>query len=149
MIRRTENVPDTVEDTQQIDPTITKPWPIEIKFPFDQLMELDLVCAVHLVLANFLVMLINTLSSEKPCTKRDGDKVEGDPGNEDTHILADFVLGVEDDLRGWQESACWRHDVAKAVKRGQDLQFEQYGYSCRRAWRHRIGRSKAATLGAS
>lgn len=63
-------------------------------------MRLDPSCAVHLVLANFLVMLINTSSSEEPCTKRNGDKVDNDPGNEDTHILADFVLGVEDDLRG-------------------------------------------------
>lgn len=43
-------------------------------------------------------MLVNTSSSEEPCTKRDGDEVDDDPGYKDTRVLANFVLGVKDDL---------------------------------------------------
>lgn len=67
-------------------------------------MDLDLAKAVHLVLANFLVMLVNTSSSEEPCTNRDGDEVDDDPGNKDTHVLTNFVFGVKDDLMGGRVS---------------------------------------------
>lgn len=49
-------------------------------------------------------MLVNTSSSEEPCTNRDGDEVDDDPGNKDTHVLTNFVLGVKDDLMGGRVS---------------------------------------------
>lgn len=43
-------------------------------------------------------MLINAFSSKEPCTKRYGNEVHDEPGEKDTHVLADLVLGVKYDL---------------------------------------------------
>lgn len=74
-------------DTQQIEPTTSNPVVTRSKPKSQSTDEIRPRLRCHLVLTNLFVMLINTFSSNEPCTERYGDEVHDEPGEKDMYQI--------------------------------------------------------------